>query len=163
MTGRDGEPTSAGTDYQSLRSICLTLCDRFRPIVLKKEVLHESGLGFDVPNDQIASDFFCAEDSATQFRPMRVTSALSASSARHAPQVLRSCCKQELILRPVQPSQSQAIEPEDMFEVCEQHLNLLPLAPTLHMRACLRDCARHCTRIDCALPPKQGHQRCHEL
>jgi hypothetical protein len=43
-------------------------------------------------------------------------------------QVLSSSCKVELVAGTARPSQSQSIQPQNAFEVSEQHLDLFALA-----------------------------------
>jgi hypothetical protein len=46
----------------------------------------------------------------------------------HSPQILCSRRHQKLIVRPMQTSQTQSIQPQDAFEVSKQHLDLLAFA-----------------------------------
>jgi len=46
----------------------------------------------------------------------------------HSPQILCSRCHQKLIMRTLQTSQAQSIQPQDAFEVSKQHLDLLAFA-----------------------------------
>src|SRR3546814_3304320 len=45
------------------------------------------------------------------------------------PEVLGGSCEVELVTRAVRAAYSETVEPEDAFEVCAQHLDLLALAP----------------------------------
>jgi hypothetical protein len=46
----------------------------------------------------------------------------------HSPQILGYGCHQKLIVRTLQTSQAQSVEPQDAFEVSKQHLDLLAFA-----------------------------------
>ena len=45
-----------------------------------------------------------------------------------SPQILDCCSQRELVAGTAQPAQAQAVQPEDAFQMCEQHLHLLALA-----------------------------------
>ena len=44
---------------------------------------------------------------------------------REFPEVLGGCCEEELVSGAVGSAEAQPVEPEDAFEVCKQHLDLL--------------------------------------
>ena len=46
----------------------------------------------------------------------------------HSPQILCNRCHQKLIMRTMQTSQAQSIQPQNAFEVSKQHLHLLAFA-----------------------------------
>jgi hypothetical protein len=64
-------------------------------------------------------------------------------SVRDFPLVLGCGCEVELVSRSIRPSQSQAIQSEDAFEVRKEHLGLLPLPPRRDIGFRFGDVARH--------------------
>src|SRR5262249_60732542 len=46
----------------------------------------------------------------------------------------------------IRPSQAEAVQAKNAFEVCKQHLDLLPLLPRRRIGLGLRDVAGHVTR-----------------
>ncbi len=56
-----------------------------------------------------------------------------------AAEVLGDCRERELELRACRSSQSQATEPQDALQVCEQHLDLLAITPGLFVGGRLGD------------------------
>ena len=47
------------------------------------------------------------------------------SQSGEFPEILRGGCQQELVIRPAEPTQSQAIESQDALEMRKQRLDLL--------------------------------------
>jgi hypothetical protein len=59
----------------------------------------------------------------------------------HSAQVLSDCCQRELELGATGTPQTQAAEPQDAFEMGEQHLDLLAIATRLGKRLGLGETA----------------------